>query len=317
MVAVACDYERAMLRDTIVMSVGDCDNAHALLSDQERRFMSSGALKKADSFYCVYKYGRETCKRQQHRVLNGKLMIPRHIWGETSVHRLVLVNLFKCKMVHGIAIHYLQLSYEDVPSQCRCSRFFYELTAKIVAKREALYGKIGHMVYSCPGSCEDVDSDGAANIVKLAVAAKLAEWFGPGASAQVGRGGYPSSHKGMVHALLRLTPELFESVKALMEKNSTLDGGKTPKNSGFLRVKMDFPRTTTPFIPLGISRNACYTYRSVMSNARKHPEAAERSKPGDEMTLLPIPAGVITIGRLGNAYHRKSFRKNKSKRISC
>lgn len=123
--------------DTTEISPESFNNAYSLLRTQMS--LLEGQSSKAKRY--LHRFYQYNTHSEQPQVSDRRLLIPRYIRDLASTHRLVIVNLmkFKAKNSDSVTKDYLQLSYEDVPSQCRCSPFFNASTAEIVAERELLY----------------------------------------------------------------------------------------------------------------------------------------------------------------------------------
>lgn len=156
--------------------------------------------------------------------------------------------------------------------------------------------------------------------MKLGVAARLAEWLGPGTSAHIGSGGYSTSHEGMVHVFQQLMPRSSRVIKRFMEKHA-LGKGETLKsapNKEFVRTEGDHPYFFPYFGSLHLAHwlcpNRAYTYRAIVSDVRQTSKDTCRGVEG--MSLLPARRGIITVGTLDHVYCRRWFGKNRSNVIS-
>lgn len=145
-VSVCRDYGRASFEERIAMGPGSCSNAYALLCSQDKfqtkyaRLRSQTKPSKRHKYnrnpHCLYGYETRGADRKPQ---TEKLLIPRYVKGGASTHRLAIINLLKFREKDSSTTrYYLQLSYEDVPSQCRCSPFFNASAVKVVAERERL-----------------------------------------------------------------------------------------------------------------------------------------------------------------------------------
>lgn len=321
MVLVHRSYDSVGFEKVITVDDRSFDNAHALLLERKEEMDRRVSLSRRSThepgpsinkFYSMYSYG----ENEDKKVADEKLLIPRYIKTRSSVHRLAIVNIIECKDHEGIMCNLLQLSYEDVPGQCRCSPLFKESQMEVVKERYEKIGKFSGFTCERCGDTEVPDSDGDQNIVKLGVATTLSEWLGKGVYTQVGRGGYSTSHEGMVHAFLHLTRSSLELVRSLMEENTLgPEELESERNREFIRTKLDMPsssfayNTFLYFLNLGyfVSGywrpdlfNGCTTYRAIISNHRQRSEQTSCDRLQTQMTLIPVRTGVLVFGRLKN-----------------
>jgi hypothetical protein len=235
------------------------------------------------------------------------LLIPKHIVDVAATYRLVVAKLFEFR-VQGVTQHWLQLGYENVPGQCPCSSKFKKAGADLVKVREGKYSPENPDVLesaqgSCKRGCTEVDSDGDSSLVRLGAAAALGEYLGPGVSVQIGRGGFSSSHSGMVHAFIRLSESSVGVMAALLESATFLIKTDEPSAAG-----LPHSRILPNFLEWKGYKGT--TYRAVEANHRQESQDASSSRHDDEMEIIPVPDGVVTVGHLTPVYHRRAFGKH-------
>jgi hypothetical protein len=301
------DYKAASFIEELKIPPGSFEGAWSLLKSLEKKNCDPEVLLNCHK-NIASRVDEHSYPDVQDIPVKDNLLIPKYITDAAATYRLVLVKLFEFKFRDTVQ-YWLQPGYENVPGQCPCSSTFRLARAELVREREGKYNPENPEVSwpaegSCKHGCTKVDSDGDSSPVRLSAAAALGEHLGPGVSVQVGRGGFSSSHEGMVHAFIRLKRSSVGIIEALLESTPSL----VQANEKWLP---DLRRShiLPDFLQWRESR-CIATYRAIMANRRQELQHTLSDRCDSEMAIIPVRDGVITVGRLTPAYHRHIFGKH-------